>query len=84
MGTSLLALISSLLTLVILIVKEYFARLSAAAQAQKQYQLTTEEFDAIVSSSMTRIRFQVRQDSDQAKTVEDQVDQSANQRKDQP
>jgi hypothetical protein len=66
------------------LLNEFFARSSAKAQAQQAYQVSTAEFNSMVSTVLTRNRLQASQDSQAAQTVETQVDQSENQRKDQP
>jgi hypothetical protein len=80
MAGTILTLIGSLFTLVIMILKEYFARSSEAAKRQQEYKLSVEEFDNLVSTCLTRMREQARKESDQAKNVEDQVDGNVSER----
>jgi hypothetical protein len=73
-------LFSTLFPLVLAIFKEWQARSSAAAAAQRQYVLTQAEFDNIVSTVLTRLRLQAAKDSAAAQTTETQVDQSLQER----
>jgi hypothetical protein len=81
--TAWLGLFSSLAGLILLLVKQFLSESSASAAQQKAYVLDQAAFENLVNQALTKMRFQASQDSTQAKTVENQVDQSEQDRKNQ-
>lgn len=82
--TALFGFLGAFFSLASALFGEYLKRSSAAAQAQKAYILSQDEFNSIVDSVATRNRLQAAKDSQAAQTVETQVDQSVEDRKNSP
>ena len=79
-----LAFLTALLSLIGQIFDIFMSNRAAAAAAKKAYELDQAEFNAIVSLALTRIRLEARQDSSQAGSVEDQIDQDLKKRDTKP
>lgn len=69
---ALLLLIGELL---ILILKEYFTFAGRAREEEKQFKLDQATWGAIVKTALAKMRKDAGQDSGQAGSVEDQVDE---------
>ena len=81
---SALGFLSSLLALIVLLVKEYLSRSSDAAKAQQKYVVDEAEFNALASAVLTRQRLKAATESSQARAVEDQVEASRKEREKNP
>lgn len=68
------ALILSILKLVTMIFKEFFSWKAAQVKAQKAYDVDMKVFKALVAKSLENLTQEAREDSAQARDVEDQVD----------
>lgn len=78
--TGLMSLLGSLASLALLLFQQYFSGKAAADAQNVQFKMSQEIFEQMVNQALTKMRFQAREDSGQAQSVEDQVDQSVSDR----
>lgn len=67
-------LAGSILGLVVLILKEYFAANSESAKADQAFKLDQAMFQTIVARALAKLRSDAKAEAGQAGKVEDQVD----------
>lgn len=79
-----LGFLSAAFSFLVLVWKEYQARASTQAVAQKQYELTTAEFQAIVNTVLTRERLRLAQESQAAQGAEKTLDEALAEREKKP